>query len=165
MSSSRAKLRAVPSESAEPVSDAELIARALRGDRHAGDAIFIRHAPGVTQMVDRLLRDRAEAEDVVPHTFEVALRRLDRLERATSLRAWLLSPRRLELDGDEVVAEELEMVESEGRPQDVAGHGPVCVAESSGSPPRFSDPRQLSAPRGARRCSCTRAGAARRNPR
>ncbi|MGE0787946.1 MAG: RNA polymerase sigma factor [Sandaracinaceae bacterium] len=91
MPSARAKLRAVVDPPADDVSDPELVARALRGDRRAEEAIFLRHAPGVTQMADRLLGSETDAEDVVQHTFEVAFRRLEQLDRPGSLRAWLLS--------------------------------------------------------------------------
>lgn len=84
-------LRAVRSSPAEPVSDAELVARALRDDRRAEEEIFVRHAPGVMQAVDRLLRNAHDAEDVVQHTFEIAFTKLRQLERPDALRAWLLS--------------------------------------------------------------------------
>lgn len=74
-----------------PPTDAGLTARSLAGDAAAREALFVRHAPGVLQMADRVvLRDPVEAEDVVQHTFEVALRDLHELESASSLRAWLL---------------------------------------------------------------------------
>lgn len=75
---------------APPPSDGELIARALAGDEAAQEVLFLRHAPGVTQMADRILRDPVEAEDVVQHTFEVAFRNLRQLTKVGSLRAWLL---------------------------------------------------------------------------
>jgi RNA polymerase sigma-70 factor (ECF subfamily) len=75
---------------APPLSDGELVARALAGDEAAQEQLFLRHAPGVTQMADRVLRDPVEAEDVVQHTFEVAFRNLHQLAEIASLRAWLL---------------------------------------------------------------------------
>jgi RNA polymerase sigma-70 factor (ECF subfamily) len=73
-----------------PPSDGELIARALAGDERAQEQLFHRHAPGVMQMADRILRDPVEAEDVAQHTFEVAFRKLHQLSDVGALRAWLL---------------------------------------------------------------------------
>jgi RNA polymerase sigma-70 factor, ECF subfamily len=74
-----------------PEDDAELVARAIAGDESAREALFVRHAPGVLQMAERVLRDPIEAEDVVQQTFEIAYGTLHRVANVSSLRPWLLT--------------------------------------------------------------------------
>ncbi|WP_169791624.1 RNA polymerase sigma factor [Sandaracinus amylolyticus] len=72
------------------MSDAELVVRALGGDRWAQEAIFRRYVADVTSLAERLLRRRHEADDVVQDTFADALLALGELRDPSALRAWLL---------------------------------------------------------------------------
>lgn len=49
--------------------DAELVARAGRGDRAAAQALMARHLPKLMSLARRMLGDPAEAEDAVQDTF------------------------------------------------------------------------------------------------
>lgn len=84
--SSPASPRPLPLPSAE---DAVLVGRARRGDNWAREAIFRKHVEYVNALSLRLLRDRAEAEDVVQDTFLDAFRLLDQLQDPERLRGWL----------------------------------------------------------------------------
>lgn len=88
MPSAPQRLRAV--RVSPEVGSAELVARALAGDASARELIFRMHAPAVTAVVDRLLRNRADAEDVVQITFETAFDRMEQLRDPNALPAWLL---------------------------------------------------------------------------
>ncbi|MDQ3036762.1 MAG: RNA polymerase sigma factor [Myxococcota bacterium] len=70
--------------------DAELVARASRGDQWAQEAIFRRYVQDVTRVAQRLLRRRDDADDVVQDTFASALTSLDALRDPALLRSWLL---------------------------------------------------------------------------
>lgn len=70
--------------------DAELVRRALTGDRWAEEALYHRHVRAVTGVTIRLLGRTAEAEDVVQDTFVSALERLQQLRDPAMFRAWLL---------------------------------------------------------------------------
>src|SRR5262245_54826 len=87
-SRSRSNLRALPSEGR--VGDAELVERALGGDGSAAESIFHRHVDAVAGLSLRLLRNRADMEDVVQETFLIALERLPTLRDVGALRPWLL---------------------------------------------------------------------------
>lgn len=73
-----------------PLSDEVLVGRALEGDRAAEEAIFRRHAHAVSNLAARMLRSRADAEDVLQETFVIALDRLDQVRDPAALRGWLL---------------------------------------------------------------------------
>jgi len=49
--------------------DAELVARAGRGDRGAAQALMTRHLPKMMMLARRMLSDQAEAEDAVQDAF------------------------------------------------------------------------------------------------
>lgn len=66
-----------------------LVRRALRGEPWAREAIFRKHVEHVNALALKLLRDRAEAEDVVQDTFLDAFRLLGQLTDPTRLRGWL----------------------------------------------------------------------------
>lgn len=72
-----------------PVSDSELVERALRGDAWAEEAIFRRYVADITTLAERLLRRRHEADDVVQETFADAFLLLSRLRDPSALRSWL----------------------------------------------------------------------------
>ena len=63
-------------ESATDAEETALVDRARRGDPAAFDALVRRHLPGALVAAERLLGDRADAEDLVQDAF---LRALDRL--------------------------------------------------------------------------------------
>jgi RNA polymerase sigma-70 factor (ECF subfamily) len=71
------------------VSDADLSARAQGGDRWAEEAIFRRYIEYISALSYRLLRDRAEAEDVVQDTFLAAFGQLRKGSTPETFRAWL----------------------------------------------------------------------------
>lgn len=80
----RGRLVATP-----PRTDAELVDQARRGDDRAAEAIFRRHADLVAGIAARILRSRADAEDVVQETFVAVLGRLDTLRDGDALRGYL----------------------------------------------------------------------------
>lgn len=56
-------------ESKPEADDAALVARVKTGDRAAYRELVRRHAPGIQRYASRLVRERAEAEDVTQETF------------------------------------------------------------------------------------------------
>lgn len=70
-------------------SDAELVDRAIDGDRWAEEALYRRHAPAVTAAVVRILGRHADADDVVQDTFVIAYERLDSLRNGDAFRSWV----------------------------------------------------------------------------
>jgi RNA polymerase sigma-70 factor (ECF subfamily) len=74
----------------EPIDDdAELVARALEGDRWAESAIYRRHAPRVANLALRLLGRRDDAMDVLQDVFVDAYTQLPALRDPSSLGRWL----------------------------------------------------------------------------
>lgn len=69
--------------------DAELVARALTGDRWSQDVLYRRHAHHLLAISTRLLANRSEGEEVVHDTFVVGFEQLGKLRDPTALRAWL----------------------------------------------------------------------------
>lgn len=69
--------------------DAQLVARALGGDRWAEEAIYRRHVHRVTKAAARLLRNRADVEDVVQDVFLCGFRELASLREPARLGSWL----------------------------------------------------------------------------
>ncbi len=69
--------------------DLELVARIRAGDRGAFDDCLRQYATGVYRLALRMLRDEAEAEDVMQETFLNAFRGIDRFEGRSGLRTWL----------------------------------------------------------------------------
>lgn len=74
---------------ADAVSDAELVPRALAGDRWGRDVLYRRHARYLLAIATRLLSNRGEGEEVVQDTFVVAFEKLGTLRDPAALRAWL----------------------------------------------------------------------------
>ncbi|HJL19569.1 MAG TPA: RNA polymerase sigma factor [Sandaracinaceae bacterium LLY-WYZ-13_1] len=70
-------------------SDAELVERAREGDRWARAALYHRHAPHVSSLALRLLRDRDTADDVLQDTFVSAFETMHQLRTPSKVRAWL----------------------------------------------------------------------------
>lgn len=87
----RAQPRPVVPLSREPLPDAELVARALGGDRWAEQAIFERHAGYLEGVCLRLLRDRDEVRDALQDTFVDVLEQLPNLRAPERLRHWMTS--------------------------------------------------------------------------
>jgi RNA polymerase sigma-70 factor (ECF subfamily) len=69
--------------------DEELVERVLAGDRWAEEAFYRRHVDLVAATALRLLRNRAEAEDVVQETFLLAFENMHQLRDAQAVRGWL----------------------------------------------------------------------------
>jgi RNA polymerase sigma-70 factor (ECF subfamily) len=70
-------------------SDETLVERALGGDVWAEEAIFRRYAAQILALAERLLRRRAEADDVVQDTFADAFTKLHTLRDPLAFRSWL----------------------------------------------------------------------------
>ena len=78
----------------ELASDAEetaLVGRARRGDPAAFDALVRRHLPGALVAAERLLGDRADAEDLVQDAFLRALDRLPLLDPDRPFGPWFFT--------------------------------------------------------------------------
>ena len=73
----------------DAVGDAELVSRALQGDRWGRDMIYRRHAQYLLAVSTRLLSNRSEAEEVVQDTYVVGFEQLRNLRKPAALRAWL----------------------------------------------------------------------------
>jgi RNA polymerase sigma-70 factor (ECF subfamily) len=71
-------------------SDEELVRRITQGDRWAEEALYRRYVNLVGATALRLLRNRAEAEDVVQEAFLLAFQHLRQLRDVGALRAWLV---------------------------------------------------------------------------
>lgn len=69
--------------------DRELVARARMGERAAFDQLVERYQRRLLRLVLRLLRDPAEAEDVVQETFLKAYRALPRFRGDAAFYTWL----------------------------------------------------------------------------
>jgi RNA polymerase sigma-70 factor (ECF subfamily) len=69
--------------------DAELVARAVAGDRWSRDVLYRRHAAYLLALSARLLANRGEAEDVVQDTFIAGFSRLGSLREPAAFRGWL----------------------------------------------------------------------------
>ena len=73
-------------------SDAELVARAVEGDRFGRELIYRRHAAYLLTMVTRLVSSRESAEAIVRETFVLGWKRLATLtttDQSADLRGWL----------------------------------------------------------------------------
>nr|HEX4313491.1 sigma-70 family RNA polymerase sigma factor [Kofleriaceae bacterium] len=75
-------------EAAERDADADLEA-CRRGDRGAQERVLRAHAPMLARLIGRLVRDRAEAEDLLQSTFAGALVGFERFRGDASVATWL----------------------------------------------------------------------------
>ncbi len=75
--------------SADALSDAELVERALSGERWSRDVLYRRHAHYLLAIATRLLSNRIEGEEVVQDTFVVGFEQLSKLRERAAVRAWL----------------------------------------------------------------------------
>ncbi len=73
------------------VSDAELVERARGGNRWAEEMLYRRHAKVIVGLCTRLLRHRADADDVVQDAFVTAFEEMDCLREPAQFRRWLTS--------------------------------------------------------------------------
>ncbi len=73
------------------MSDSELIARALAGDRASQDALVERYYDDCWRYAYRLLGDRTDAEDAVQETFMRAMLALPQYREHQRFRAWLFT--------------------------------------------------------------------------
>lgn len=69
--------------------DRALLERIRAGDMAACDDCIRRHAPGVYRLALRLMRNEAEAEDVMQETFLSAFKGIHRFDGRAELRTWL----------------------------------------------------------------------------
>jgi RNA polymerase sigma-70 factor (ECF subfamily) len=76
-------------EAAPAVAEAELLARARRGDRDAFDDLVRLHLPRVWAVVWRMVRQREDTEDVVQEVFLTAYRGLSEFRGEARLSTWL----------------------------------------------------------------------------
>jgi RNA polymerase sigma-70 factor (ECF subfamily) len=73
----------------DSVSDAELVDRAIRGDRWGREVLYRRHAGYLLGLSTRLCGSRGDAEEVVQDAFIAAFERMDSLRDPGALRVWL----------------------------------------------------------------------------
>lgn len=69
--------------------DRELLERIRAGDKSACDDCVRVHSPGIYRLALRLMRDPADAEDVVQETFLSAFRGIERFDGRSGLSTWL----------------------------------------------------------------------------
>jgi len=69
--------------------DRALLARIRAGDKAACDECIARYTPDVHRLALRLMRDEAEAEDLVQETFLQAFRGIDQFDGRAEIRTWL----------------------------------------------------------------------------
>jgi RNA polymerase sigma-70 factor (ECF subfamily) len=75
----------------EPDTDAELMARAARGDVNAFAKVYDRHAPALLALAERMLGSGAEAEDLVHDALLEAWQRIaDYDPNRAGVRTWLV---------------------------------------------------------------------------
>jgi RNA polymerase sigma-70 factor (ECF subfamily) len=79
----------IPLRSADALADADLVARAVDGDRWSREILYRRHAASLLGMTARLLSSRSEAEEIVQDTFVTGFEQLRTLREPAALRAWL----------------------------------------------------------------------------
>jgi RNA polymerase sigma-70 factor (ECF subfamily) len=82
-------VRPIPLRTVETTDDAELVARALEGDRWSREVLYRRHAGWLLAMSTRLLANRGEAEEVVQDTFVTGFEQLPALREPAAIRSWL----------------------------------------------------------------------------
>jgi len=78
-------------ELASDADETALVGRARRGDPAAFDALVRRHLPGALVAAERLLGDRADAEDLVQDAFLRALDRLPLLDPNRPFGPWFFT--------------------------------------------------------------------------
>jgi RNA polymerase sigma-70 factor, ECF subfamily len=76
-------------QSSDAASDAQLVKRAIEGDRWGREMLYRRHAAYLLAIAARLLGNRGEGEEVVQDTFVTAFEQLRSLREPAALRGWL----------------------------------------------------------------------------
>jgi len=76
-------------KNSDAAGDAELVARAIDGDRWGREMLYRRHAAYLLAIAARLLGNRNEGEEVVQDTFVTAFEQLRTLREPAALRGWL----------------------------------------------------------------------------
>lgn len=71
------------------VDEAELIARARRGDRAAGRELYDSHAPAIYRLAHRMAGDPDLAEEFTQETFIRVFRNLESFRGDSALRTWI----------------------------------------------------------------------------
>lgn len=88
-STARARTRRAVRVVATP-SDAELVERVRNGDEWANEALYRKYFGAIWPIVLRLLRSRADADDVVQDTFVIAFTDIASLREPEAVGAWLM---------------------------------------------------------------------------
>jgi RNA polymerase sigma-70 factor (ECF subfamily) len=73
----------------DSVNDAELVERAVGGDRWSREVMYRRHAGYLLGLSTRLLANRGDAEEIVQDAFIAGFEKLDTLRDPAALRVWL----------------------------------------------------------------------------
>jgi RNA polymerase sigma-70 factor (ECF subfamily) len=73
-----------------PVTDADLAALAVAGDREAFGELIVRHAPAARRLTRAVLRDPHDADDAAQDGFLSAWRHLGRYDSSRPFGPWLL---------------------------------------------------------------------------
>jgi RNA polymerase sigma-70 factor (ECF subfamily) len=73
----------------EVISDAQLVERALGGDRFSRDLLYRRHAHDLLAIAIRLLANRHEGEEIVQEAFTLAFDRLHTIRDPSAFGGWL----------------------------------------------------------------------------
>jgi len=100
-------------------SDFKLLERIRAGEKNACAECIELHSPGIYRLALRLMKNEADAEEVVQETFLSAFRGIDRFDGRSGLRTWLYriaynaAMMRLRRPGPEMVSVE-DAVEPEG---------------------------------------------------
>src|SRR4029078_4843875 len=76
-------------QSSDAASDAQLVKRAMEGDRWGREMLYRPHATYLLAVPSRLLATRNEGEGVVQDTFVTAFEQLHTLREPAALRGWL----------------------------------------------------------------------------
>jgi RNA polymerase sigma-70 factor (ECF subfamily) len=76
-------------DSARPDPDTELVDRALLGDKHAFDALVVKHREAITRLCQRYVRRHEDAEDVAQRAFLNAFEKLAEFRRESTFRTWI----------------------------------------------------------------------------
>jgi RNA polymerase sigma-70 factor, ECF subfamily len=76
-------------QNSDASSDAQLVKRAIEGDRWGREMLYRRHAAYLLAIAARLLGNRGDGEEVVQDTFVTAFEQLATLREPAALRGWL----------------------------------------------------------------------------
>jgi RNA polymerase sigma-70 factor, ECF subfamily len=78
-----------PSPPSSSDADAERVDRALRGDKHAFDALVTEHRDTITRLCLRYVRRHEDAEDIAQRVFLNAFEKLSEFRRESTFRTWI----------------------------------------------------------------------------